>query len=107
MPNSESNCLARINLMKENVLQVNVTIPESNTATAVLIPVPDGHLPEVKCSSSNSRWFFGQKMIAGGVEIVPLIVASAERGVSCCLSLINLLTDCRLKVQWWQRFAPG
>lgn len=80
----------------ENMVAVRAVPRESATTRAVIVPVLAGREPEV-ISSPGCSWSFGRKMIAAGIEVVPLLIESTDEDVSVFLKFNASLDRVREK----------
>lgn len=65
---------AEANLVTNSTVQFRLTSAENDTVASFLVPVVNGKLPEVRVEGDASVRF-GKRMIAGGVEVIQVIVS--------------------------------
>ncbi|MEO0052493.1 MAG: hypothetical protein ABIK11_08185, partial [candidate division WOR-3 bacterium] len=92
---------AEANLVTNSTVQFRLTSAENDTVTSLLVPVVNSQLPEVRAEGDGSVRF-GKRMIAGGVEVIQVIVSRSIKetditvNYSCPLDRIqprNLMPD--------------
>lgn len=64
-------------LINQRQVEIRFKAKETTTGLAVLVPVLGKQLPEVQ-TDDDCKWQFGRMMIAGGLEVAPLIIQSEK-----------------------------
>ncbi|MEO0019410.1 MAG: C25 family cysteine peptidase [candidate division WOR-3 bacterium] len=64
-------------LITNDQIEIRFVPTETSRAVAVLVPVLGERLPEVR-TDDECQWQFGTRMIAAGIEVVPLIIRSEK-----------------------------